>query len=121
MNPFDALKTDAGGLVEKFTGENPKLLQETLKLVQSQPDGIGGLLKQFQDRGLGKIASSWLSGGAKEAISPEQILHGFGADKINALATACGIDPKIVSQLLTTLLPKVFEQLAPAAKLAGLR
>jgi uncharacterized protein YidB (DUF937 family) len=121
MNPLDALTNQAGGLVEKFTGENPKLLQETIKLVQRQPDGISGLLKQFQDRGLGKIASSWLGGGAKESISPDQIVHGFGADKINALASAVGLDPKIVSELLTTLLPKVFEQLAPAAKLAGLK
>jgi uncharacterized protein YidB (DUF937 family) len=53
------------------------------------------------------------------AISPEQMIQGFGTDKINALASAAGLDPKIVPEKLASVLPKVAEQLAPIAMMAG--
>ena len=118
MNPMDTLKAGAAGLAEKITGENPKLLQEAIKLVQNMPGGVGGLMKQFQDKGLGSLASSLTGNGIKTAILPDQIVKGFGADKINELAKASGLDPKVVPEKLVTLLPKVIGTLTPAAKLA---
>lgn len=117
MNPFDSLKTGVAGITEKFTGEDPKLFSEVTKLVQNMPDGVSGLLKQFQDRGLGQIVSSWTGKGPKLSITPQQVVQGFGSDKINALASASGIDPKAVPEKLSGVLPKVVEQLAPLAKL----
>ena len=119
MNPMDTLKTGAAGPAAKITGEDPKLRQEVVKLVQNMPDGVTGLMKQFQDRGLGSLVSSLTGNGIKTAISPDQILKGFGADKINALAASSGLDPKVVPGKLVTMLPEVIENLAPAAKLAG--
>ena len=119
MNPLDTLKTGAAGIAEKVTGEDPKLLVEAVKLVQNMPDGVSGLMKQFQDKGLGQIVSSLTGKGPKQAISPEQILQGFGSEKINALATSTGLDPKLVPEKLATILPKVVEQLTPIAKMAG--
>lgn len=121
MNPLDTLKTGALGVAEKVTGENPKLLQETIKLVQNMPDGLTGLVKQFQDKGLGQLAASFTGAGPKQEILPAQILQGFGSDKINALATATGIDPKLVPEQLVAILPKVFEKLTPLGKLAGVK
>ena len=119
MNPLDTLKTGAAGIAEKITGENPKLLQEVIKLVQNMPDGVSGLMKQFKDKGLGDIASSLTGKGPKQTISPEQILQGFGSEKINALASSAGLDPKVVPEKLATILPKVVEQLTPIAKTVG--
>jgi uncharacterized protein YidB (DUF937 family) len=118
MNPLETVKAGVAGIAEKFTGENPKLFPELVKLVQNMPGGVSGLIKQFQDKGLTAVASS-LTGGVKQTITPEQILQGFGSDKINALATATGLDPKIVPEKVATLLPKVVEQLTPVAKMAG--
>lgn len=115
MNPMDTLDTTAGGLAEKVTGEEPKLLQEVMKLVQNMPGGFDGLMKQFQDKGLGSPAGN----GIKTPLTPDQILDAFGADKINALAASAGLDPKVVPEKLVTLLPKVVEKLTPAAKLAA--
>ena len=108
MNSFDTLKAGAAGIAEKVTGENPKLLAEVSKLVQTMPGGVAGLVKQFEDKGLGKIVSSWTGNGPKLSISPDQILQGFGSDKINSLAASTGLDPKIVPEKLTHILPKIF-------------
>lgn len=117
MNPIDSLKTGVAGITEKISGDNPKLFSEVMKLVQSMPDGLSGLLKQFQDRGLGQIVSSWMGKGPKLSISAEQIVQGFGSEKINALASASGLDAKVLPGKLAGVLPKVVEQLAPLAKI----
>ena len=118
MNPFDSLKTQAAGIGEKITGDSPKLLGETIKLVQNMPDGLSGLLKQFQDRGLGEILPSWMGKGPKLSISAAQVVQGFGSDRINALASASGLDPKVVPEKLAGILPTVVEKLAQLRKLA---
>jgi uncharacterized protein YidB (DUF937 family) len=119
MKPIETLKAGVAGIAEKVTGVDPKLLQAATKLVQDMPDGVSGLMKQFQDKGLGTVVSSLTGKGPKVEISPEQIVQGFGSDKISALATSSGLDPKVVPQKLVAILPKLLETLAPAAKPAG--
>jgi len=48
-----------------------------------------------------------------EAILPEQMVKGFGKEKIDALAASTGLDPKIVPEKLAGMLPKIFAQFAP--------
>lgn len=119
MNPLDTLKAGAAGIAEKITGENPALFQEVLKMVQNMPGGVSGLIKQFQDRGLGSVVASLTGKGPAQAISPDQILKGLGSDKINAVATSTGLDPKLVSEKLASILPKVVQQLAPIASMTA--
>jgi uncharacterized protein YidB (DUF937 family) len=120
MKPFESLKAGVAGITEKISGE-PRLLQEVTKLVQNMPDGVTGLMKQFQDKGLGQVVASLTGKGPKLAISPEQIMKGFGSDKISALATSSGLDAKVVPEKLASMLPKVVEQLSPIGKFAGVK
>ena len=115
MNPLDTMKAGAPGVVEKFTGEDPKLFQEFTKLVQNMPDGFTGLMKQFKDRGLGDVVDSFTGKGPKVEIKPEHMLKGFGSEQINAFATNTGLDPKIVPEKLAGIFPKIFEQFNPIA------
>jgi uncharacterized protein YidB (DUF937 family) len=107
MNAFDTLKAGAAGLAEKVTGEDPKLLQEATKLVHAMPGGIPGLVKQFKDNGLGEIVASWMGKGPKLSITPQQILQGFGSERIHSLASTTGLDSKVVQEKLATILPKI--------------
>lgn len=113
MKPIDTMKAGAAGLAEKATGENSKLFAETIKLVQNMPDGFPGLMKQFEDRGLGPIVSSLKGKAPLVTIKPEDIVKGFGKEKIDALAASTGLDPKIVPEKLAGILPKIFDQFAP--------
>ena len=113
---LENIKTASVGIVDTVVSDNTKLFPEVLKMVQNMPGGVSGLLKQFQDKGLGNVASSLTAKGGTQTITPEQIVQGLGADRIEALATASGLDTKVVRKELVTILPKVLEQLAPAEK-----
>ena len=113
---WENIKTATVGAADAIVSDSTKLFPEVLTLVQNMPGGVAGLLKQFQDKGLGNVATSLTANGEAHAISPEQIVQGLGTEKIEALATASGLDTKIVRKELVTILPKVVAQLAPAEK-----
>ena len=113
---LENIKSATAGIADKVNTENSKLLQETTTLVQNMPGGFSGLVKQFRDKGLGSVASSWTSKGITQSMTADQIIQGFGSDRISTLATASGIDVKLVPGLLVTVLPKVVQLLAPAEK-----
>ena len=96
-----------------ITIEETKLFQEVLKLVQTMPRGVPGLVKQFQDKGLGYVASRLTAKGPTQTISPEQLVQGLGVNRIDGLASASGLDARIVRRELVTILPKVVQQLTP--------
>ena len=48
--------------------------------------GLGGLLKQFQQKGLGEVADSWIKTGPNDAVAPGQISDALGPDVIDTLA-----------------------------------
>jgi uncharacterized protein YidB (DUF937 family) len=97
-----------------IVSDNEKLLPEVLELVRTMPGGVPGLLKQFQDRGLGHVALALTSRDGTRIISPQQIVHGLGTQQIEALAIASLLDVKVVRKELVMVLPKVLAQLAPA-------
>lgn len=116
MNPLETVKSGTAGLAEKFTGENPKLFSEVVTFVEKFPDGISGLFKQFQDKGLGDVVLSLTGKGPTVPITAAQILQGFGSEKINAFAASSGLDPKIVPEKIAAFFPKVVEKFTPVAK-----
>lgn len=113
---LENIKVAAVGIADTVVSDNTKLIPEVLKMVQNMPGGVSGLVKQFQERGLGNVASSLTAKGGVKTISPEQIVQGLGMEKIEALATATGLDVKVVRKELVNVLPTVLEQLAPAEK-----
>ena len=113
---LENIKSATAGIADKVNTDNAKLLQETTTLVQNLPGGFSGLVKQFRDKGLGSVASSWTTKGITQSITADQIIQGLGSDRISTLATASGIDVKLVPGLLVSVLPKVVNLLAPAEK-----
>jgi uncharacterized protein YidB (DUF937 family) len=97
-----------------IVSDGEKLHPEVLKLVRAMPGGVPGLLKQFQDKGLGHVASALHSRDGTRLISPQQLVQGLGTLHIEALAIASRLDVKVVRKELVLVLPLVLEQLAPA-------
>lgn len=109
-------KAATAGIAGAPVSDSTKLFPEVLKMVQTIDGGVSGLVKQFRDRGLANIATSLTATNGIQTITPEQIVQGLGMEKIDALATASGLDVKIVRKELVNVLPKVLQQLAPAEK-----
>lgn len=108
------IKTATTGIDHTIDSDHTKLVPEVKKMVQNMPGGVSGLVKQFQDRGLANVAWSLTTRNRVRTILPEQLVQGLGMEKIERLATASGLDVKVVRKELVNVLPYVLEQLTPA-------
>ena len=79
--------------------------------------GLGGLLKQFQQKGLGEVADSWIKTGPNDAVAPGQISDALGPDVIDTLAQRTGLSKDQVVQILSQVLPNVVDRLTPGGRL----
>ena len=100
--------------VRPGTGQESGLMDVVMDLVNNpETGGIQGLIKTFQDKGLGNIIASWISTGPNLPISAEQIQSVFGNAKIQAIAQQIGMDPQTASSGIANLLPTVIDKLTP--------
>jgi uncharacterized protein YidB (DUF937 family) len=107
MGFLDQLKAQAEGAVQKFAGEHPQL----------GPGGLNGLVQQFQAGGLGHLMQSWISTGPNQPASAQQIQQALGGDRLQQIAARVGLDPNVVAQKLSTILPQVVNHLTPNGQL----
>jgi uncharacterized protein YidB (DUF937 family) len=73
--------------------------------------GVGGLVKQFQDKGLGGMVSSWVGSGPNEAMSADHAKQVFGEDTLKAMAEKVGVHPDELAQKLAEHLPGAVDKL----------
>jgi uncharacterized protein YidB (DUF937 family) len=79
--------------------------------------GLGGLLKRFQQKGLGDAINSWIKTGPNKSIAPDQISNALGPDVINALSQRTGLSKEQIGQILSQVLPNTVDQLTPEGRL----
>ena len=90
-----------------------QLIQVVLSMLQKQPGGLGGLLQQFQQAGLGDQAASWVGKGENMPISGDQIGSVLGSDTLSNIAGQLGLAPNQASGALAGILPQLIDQLTP--------
>src|SRR5262249_5107399 len=78
--------------------------------------GLGALLEQMQQAGLGDQARSWVGAGENMPISPDVLGKIFGDGGIGAIARQAGLTPKETSDGLSQLLPEVVNHVTPAGE-----
>jgi uncharacterized protein YidB (DUF937 family) len=79
--------------------------------------GLGDLMKQLQQGGLGDAANSWVSSGPNKSVSPSDLSNALGADQINMLANQTGMSSDELLQNLAKHLPDVINHLTPDGRL----
>lgn len=77
------------------------------------PSGVGGLVRQFEQAGLGSLINSWIGTGANQAATPGQVNQGLGPEMIGHFAEKLGIPPQEVSGILAQLLPHMVDHVTP--------
>jgi uncharacterized protein YidB (DUF937 family) len=82
-------------------------------LIGGHDGGLGGLVGAFEKAGLGQVAQSWVSTGANQAISAEQIQAVLGSGPVAQFAEKLGVDPAQAAGHLAQLLPQVVDHLTP--------
>ena len=79
--------------------------------------GLGSLLNQFQQSGLGDVMKSWIGTGPNQSISPNQLGSVLGPKIIQVLAQKTGMSEQELTAQLSQILPGVVDKLTPNGRL----
>lgn len=102
-------------------GGNAMLMQVIGSLLAGQQGGAGGglgaLLQQLQQGGLGDAVQSWVATGQNQPVSADQLHAALGGDRIGALAQQAGMPAGDLASQLAQVLPQVVDRLTPNGQL----
>jgi len=76
-------------------------------------NGLGDVVKRFEDTGSGDVAHSWVQTGPNQEPAPQQIEQAVGPDLITQLAQQTGQTREELLARLTRELPKAVDQFTP--------
>ena len=79
--------------------------------------GVQGLVHQFQQKGLGDKADSWVGNGPNKQIAPGDLANALGADQIEQLSAQSDLSRDDLLQGLSQYLPDVVNHLTPDGRL----
>jgi uncharacterized protein YidB (DUF937 family) len=80
-------------------------------------DGLGGLIKQFQQKGFGDTIDTWVNSGANQEISSGEVSDALGRDVVDELSRRTGLSRDQVVEELSRLLPGTVDKLTPEGRL----
>jgi uncharacterized protein YidB (DUF937 family) len=80
-------------------------------------DGLGGLMKQFQQKGLGDTIDSWVNRGKNKDITSRQVSEALGSDVVDQLSRRTGLSRDEVISELANVLPNVVDRMTPDGRL----
>ncbi len=109
MGLLDGLTGALGGA---GAGAQQRPLLGSLLGMLSQGGGLQGLVRAFEQNGLGQIAGSWVGKGENQPVSPQQVQQAMGP-QVQQLAQQHGMSTDQVSHGLSQLLPGVVDHLTP--------
>lgn len=105
---------NAGG-----SGGNNPLLDSVVKMLtdSSQGGGLAGIVKAFQDKGLGDQMASWVGSGQNLPISADQIKSALSGGQLGQIASQLGINEQQAAGGLADILPQVVDKLTPGGQM----
>jgi len=79
--------------------------------------GLGGLLSNFEQAGLGHIAPSWIGNGPNQPVSQQQLQTVFGEDQVQTMSRQSGMAPHDFLSQLSQHLRRVVDSMTPNGRL----
>ncbi len=79
--------------------------------------GLGKLVSQFQNAGLGKQADSWVGTGENEPITADHVKQALSEEQIGKVAEQLGVSNDQAAAALAETLPEAVNQLTPTGSL----
>jgi uncharacterized protein YidB (DUF937 family) len=114
------LKSALQGLAGSAGNSNP-LLQIAASMLSNsgQFGGLQGLIRQFEQAGLGSHVDSWIGTGQNLPVSPEQLAQVLGSGQLQQMAQQAGLDPQALGSGLSQILPQMIDKLTPQGQAPG--
>lgn len=79
--------------------------------------GLGGLVQQFSQAGLGNVVQSWIGNGANQPIQPSQLQQVFGQNQINQWSQQTGMPQETLLGHLAQFLPHAVDHMTPGGQM----
>ncbi len=118
MGLFDSL---VGQVESAISGNQGGVMDAVTHLINNpETGGLQGLIKTFQDNGLGNEVASWIGTGQNMPITPDQILQVIGNNRLQSIAQKFGLSPQTLSSGLAEMLPHVIDKLSPNGQLPAI-
>jgi uncharacterized protein YidB (DUF937 family) len=118
MGLFDDLVGKVAGAVKGSQGQEAGLVEGVMGLLTNkETGGLGGLVQDFNQKGLGDVISSWVGTGNNDAITPAQVQEVLGSDVIKQLSEKSGISVDAAKAQLAELLPGLIDKVTPEGKI----
>ena len=109
-----------GDLVGQALGgdkaKSAALIAGTLYMVRKL-GGFEKVVEMFQQKGLGKLANTWLSQGNNAALPADEVTRVFGKDAVAVVANKAGVPIEQASSAIGQMLPELLNQLSPHGSL----
>jgi uncharacterized protein YidB (DUF937 family) len=112
MSLLDSLGSMLGGGNAQQGGQ-AALIAAALEFINNQPGGLNGLIQRFHQNGAGDIVNSWVGTGENQPVSPNTLHNVLGSDAVTNMAAKAGIEPSMVTGLLSQVLPHVVNAATP--------
>ena len=96
-----------------FDGVLGGLVGAGINQIIQQHGGVQGLVNQFQQKGLGGIAQSWVGTGPNQPVSADQLVHVLGSDNVAHLASKLNVSQQELLNKLSELLPEHVDKMTP--------
>ncbi|WP_413290736.1 YidB family protein [Bdellovibrio sp. HCB337] len=109
MSMMDSIQEKAAGILGS---SNTQVTQAISKIIDAS-GGMDGLVKKFQDKGLGDVVQSWISSAPNKSVTSDQIMNVLGPDLVQRVASKVGMTPESLSQQVATYLPLLVDKLTP--------
>ena len=107
-----------GSQLQGGQGSQIELLKMVLGMLagDGQGGGLGGLMRSFQQAGLGDQVNSWIGTGQNLPVSPDQLQGVFGNDQMSQMAERMGLSTGDLGAQLSQMLPQAVDQLTPGGR-----
>ncbi|OSI13814.1 ribosomal protein P2 [Neisseria dentiae] len=112
MALMDSLLNAAASAIGGANGQQGTAVQMVMDLVQ-QSGGVGNLINQLQQGGLGGARESWISTGSNQSVSGSDLQSALGSGLIEQVAAKFGMDGQQAGDLLAQYLPNLVDGATP--------
>ena len=118
MGFLETLSQQVKGALGPSGGDPSGLVAGVLDAIQSKgAGGLGSLVQDFHDKGLGSVVSSWVGSGPNQPITAAQVESVLGTDRVRTIAGKLGLPPAAVTTGLAAVLPHVIDKLTPEGRI----
>ncbi|MES2393575.1 MAG: YidB family protein [Acidobacteriota bacterium] len=107
MGFLDSLEGMAASAMTGSGNDNMKVAGGLMEALQNHPGGLGAVISNFQQNGLGGHVDA-MQNGETPQMTPDQVQTGLsGTGLLESAAEKAGVSPEVAQTVMTTVLPMV--------------